>query len=89
MDTKKSMLSKRLQLQAVSAAMILSLTACAKPPMVIFEDPISLEALDHYRINCDDKQAQMQFLANQYNLSHDMLYKVVARRKMDSLKECK
>jgi hypothetical protein len=83
------MLSKRFQLQAVSAAMILSLTACANPPMVMFEDPISLEALDHYRINCDDKQAQMQFLVNQYSLSHDMLYKVVARRKMDSLKECR
>ena len=89
MDITKPVLSKRFQLQAVSAAMMLTLTACASPPMVWYEDPITLAQLDQFRPNCDDKDAQMQFLQTQHQLSHDVLFKVVARRKMDSLKDCK
>ena len=83
------MLSKRIKFQAISATLILGLAGCANPPVVWFEDPITLQALDHYRINCDDKEAQMSFLQTQLDLNHDMLFKVVARRKMDALRECK
>ena len=87
MDPQKPMLSKYVKLQTISAAMMM-LTGCASPPTVWFQDPITLNELDHYWVNCEYKQEQMVFLSQQHDMSHDLMFKVVARRKMDSLKEC-
>lgn len=89
MDFAKPMLAKRFQLQAVSAMMALALTGCGS--VQFRETRISQVDLNFYQINCDDREAQEQFLRTQLDInrqSGDMMYRAVAMRKLESLKGC-